>query len=116
MQWSRALLPPSKQPPRRDPSEFEQRFIVIGDFAELANREGHHIGSDGSGGKAAQFPRLRRVGAGAAVATFDQNGDVIEWAAVASNVQGRQTVPRAEVMGAALGARSAGRPRYQSGS
>jgi hypothetical protein len=91
--WIRGLLPESWLPPRR---EIKERWQSHGDYAAFCNAT--HFGTDGAGGKHNSCPRLRGCGAGAAaVSHFDHPLELTLLGGISATVEGRQTVPRAEL-------------------
>ncbi len=99
--WFRGIVPAALMETPELPSFGDLRYKATPGFADAlaASRKGF---SDGSGGAEAVCPRARRVFCGAAAFRRDgeQGGIVAE--GFAADVPGRQTVPRAEIWGAAL--------------
>jgi ribonuclease HI len=91
--WVRGLMPEAWLPPRRD---IKERWQCHGDFEAFRNAT--HFGTDGAGGKFNSCPRLRGCGAGAAaVSQFENPLELVLLGGVSATVEGRQTVPRAEL-------------------
>ena len=78
--------------------------MQVGDFHK-ACVPGAGLFSDGAGGNAKHPPQVKRAGAGAAITKTKWDGDtptVVTAALAWRTVPGKQTVPRAEAVGAAV--------------
>ncbi len=97
--WSRAILPGTCVDVSEEVDGDDRRKWVLGSPQEAASASGA-VFSDGSGGEAWVPKQIRRAGAGGASVDFTFDGDKFiahRVGLVLGEVQGRQTVPRAEL-------------------
>ncbi len=99
--WLRGLIPSTLVDDSPRPTYEETQVRMTPNLTELLERTRHGF-SDGSGGLAESVASQRRVHSGAATYRLDEDGNNLDAGGLVAEVPGKQTVPRAELWGAAL--------------